>query len=463
MTKSLDSYNSSDSDAFANLIHRKAEGYWKPIYPSEVGRSLKHVEADFNYKLLSGSIANYRIYPSGQTPSTHSDVEDFSLDQNKVLTLRKDGNDFYWTMTTGGSGGGGQWTRIGNDIYYSDGNVGIGTSTPSEALEVIGKIQVSDEFIGDLRGAIRFSAKAGEALVKGEAVYISGISGNKPEVMRANAGDSNKMPAFGLVFDSANQNSNVEIVTFGTLAGIDTAQVGWSLGDTLYVGTTDGILENNPPTGENNLIQNIGKIQRLHVNGSIKVGGAGRTNATPNLNSGNIFIGDVNNQATAQSITGDITIDNAASVTLKKENLLLSLGSYSEDTISNPFKFNTIQERYIENVAFFRDDTFNDMTNVNIRLSFFYKSGSKLNWQLLLNNSPTDIIIADGNGLSSPQGQAPSNDYSDFGTWYTVEVPSINLSTQGLTSNKYLYLTASTNYQEVNYQITNIHVELYTE
>ena len=51
-------------------------------------------------------------------------------------------------------------------------------------------------FEGDLSGAQLFPAKAGEALTKGDALYISGISGNKPVVMKADANNPAKMPSF---------------------------------------------------------------------------------------------------------------------------------------------------------------------------------------------------------------------------------------------------------------------------
>jgi len=167
------------------------------------------------------------------------------------------------------------------------------------------------DFIGDLNGAVRFTAKndEGSLISKGQVVYIKGISGNTPTVGLADANDSSKMPAFGLVHEDANNNASVEIVTFGSLKDTKTDYSTWALGDTLYVSTTAGALTNSPPTGESSLIQNIGKIQRLHASaGIIKVGGAGRTNAVPNLNDGNVFIGNASNQAEVRALQiADVT------------------------------------------------------------------------------------------------------------------------------------------------------------
>jgi hypothetical protein len=150
-------------------------------------------------------------------------------------------------------------------------------------------------------GAVAFEAKAGEALSKGNAVYVSGVSGNKPVVMKADADDAAKMPAFGIAATDASLNANVNIVTFGTVYEIDTSA--YSVGDELYISTTAGALTATKPSGATTKLQNIGKVIRSHASaGSIKVGGAGRTNAVPNLDNGTVFIGNAGNQAEQRAL-----------------------------------------------------------------------------------------------------------------------------------------------------------------
>tara|TARA_R110000823_G_scaffold9609_1_gene33356 strand:+ start:611 stop:2956 length:2346 start_codon:yes stop_codon:yes gene_type:complete len=179
-----------------------------------------------------------------------------------------------------------------------------------------------DDQTADLTGTVQFDAKATEAITKGEAVYIAGISGNTPTVTLARANASSTMPAFGIAAADIAQDATGKITTFGSLTGLDVSDFGetsitFALGDTIYISSSEaGKLTNVAPTGESNFIQNIGKIER-HTptsNMTIKVGGAGRTNATPALDDGNIFIGNGSNQSSTVALADQVK--NYKAVTL---------------------------------------------------------------------------------------------------------------------------------------------------
>ena len=245
----------------------------------------------------------------------------------------------------------------------------------------------ADEFIGDLRGAVIFKAQAGEAVSKGDAVYVSGISGTTPVVALADADFASKMPAFGLILTAASANGSTEVVTFGTISGVDTSA--FSVGDTLYVSTTAGALTNSKPTGEASLLQNIGKVQRSHAtSGSIKVGGAGRTNDTPNLNDGNIFIGNASNQATTASLNTKIEDYLDANGLTLPDNVKAQFGAGNDLQIFHNGVASVIQDNGTGNL-FIQGSSAVNITNVgssetyasfneNGAVSLYYDNSSKL-------------------------------------------------------------------------------------
>ena len=148
--------------------------------------------------------------------------------------------------------------------------------------------------------------ETGSTLAKGTPVAIVGYASgsNRPLVAPADANDATKMPCIGLVAEQITNNANGAVIATGVAQGYDTSS--FTAGDTVYISTTAGDLTTTPPTGEASQIQNIGKVTKVDSNGRILVLGPGRSNATPNLDNGKIFIGNASNQSTTDTLDTSI-------------------------------------------------------------------------------------------------------------------------------------------------------------
>jgi hypothetical protein len=142
---------------------------------------------------------------------------------------------------------------------------------------------------------------SGGSLAKGTPVHQTGTSGSATfEVVAADASNASVMPAHFVLLETLADQAEGRGLLMGRISGVDTSS--FSEGDTIYVAVGGGYT-NVAPTGEGNLIQNLGTVTRVDsTNGGGEVMGAGRANATPNLNNGNIFIGNASNQASTQSL-----------------------------------------------------------------------------------------------------------------------------------------------------------------
>jgi hypothetical protein len=182
----------------------------------------------------------------------------------------------------------------------------------------------ADRTVGDLNGSVRFTAlnNSGGTIGAYKVVYITGHNGNLPTIGLADA-DAGSMPAFGLTTSSSDNGDEVDIVTFGNIKGVDTSLL--SVGDVLYVSTTAGEYTVTPPTGNSTKLQNIGMVVKSDSNGIIKLGGAGRSNATPNLDEGKFFLGNASNQSvqsgyklpTSVGTSGQVLTSNGTDVTFQ--------------------------------------------------------------------------------------------------------------------------------------------------
>jgi len=280
---------------------------------------------------------NY-TYPEKSTPTTSDKVliidnEDTTNPQSTKTTSIQSIVDL-----AGGGGGGdyvtGPASSVNNSIAVYDGTTGkvikndTGVTIDADSNVTLENWPESNgEFRGDLDGGIRFTAQADGDLSKGDVVYISGASGANTLVAKAQANNVSTMPSFGFANRSALNGETVQIITFGNIYGSGTYPLNTTsdsegnsltVGDTIYVSSSIlGGFTKIKPSGETNLIQNIGNIVRVNANnGVIKVIGAGRTNATPNLDSAKIFVGNASNQSASVAMSGDVTIDNTGVTTV---------------------------------------------------------------------------------------------------------------------------------------------------
>ena len=210
----------------------------------------------------------------------------------------------------------------------------------------------------NLDGGVVIKVTAKVNLVKGNVVYIHSDTDNDTTyVDKADASDTSKMPSFGLALKDIDANNSGFVITMGNIINVsitDVVESGITLsnGDVCYISASEsGKITNVPPSGESNRIQNIGKVIRLHnSNVTLRVGGAGRTNATPALNNGNIFMGDSNNNSISKSFNTALTDENVVFTT-------------STQTLTNKTLTNAILNGSVSGTAILDEDDMNSNSN----------------------------------------------------------------------------------------------------
>ena len=157
---------------------------------------------------------------------------------------------------------------------------------------------------------------SGGTLQKGTPVHATGVTGNVPDVIAADASNSSAMPATYVLNEQINNNAQGVAIIVGTITGVDTSA--FSAGDVVYVASGGGFT-NVKPTGTN-LIQNLGVVTRSNsTTGSGVVYGSGRSNDVPNLPTGKFFIGSATNTLesaytlpTADGTSGQVLATNGS-------------------------------------------------------------------------------------------------------------------------------------------------------
>lgn len=279
----------------------------------------------------------------------------------------------------------------------------------------------------DLEGAMRFKCKnaTGTSLSKGEVVYVSGVNGDVPEISRADADGVGLMPAAGLTASAANAGAEVYVVSFGNLTGLNTSALGTGIvGSSVYVSTTAGELTLTPPGGSSAKLQNIGQVIREHATeGIIKVGGAGRTAATPNLDTGKFFIGDGTDKSSQSAYTlptSDGSADQylatdgsgALTFTTPKSASYLPYG-YNDSVVDQTSVVQLTTVNGAQNTKGYRVPVSGEVTHLTIQADCPYSSNTIIFYMLLYKN---------GSQVGSGYGTTVSSS-GYFGNSFTLSTP----------------------------------------
>jgi hypothetical protein len=161
-------------------------------------------------------------------------------------------------------------------------------------------------FIGDINGAVQAEIynASGSILNKGDIVALNGGNhGSTPDAVLADSSNASLMPGFGVVKNQIGINDVGEVVISGKM---NFSSHGFTVGAQLYVDGS-GTFTETQPEGEGNLVQKVATVTNANT---INVAGASRTNATPNLDDGAIFVGSSSNYAIAVDTTNNFAVSD---------------------------------------------------------------------------------------------------------------------------------------------------------
>lgn len=165
----------------------------------------------------------------------------------------------------------------------SDGTANISFSNLQTVSATVTGTLIANHIHGNIAGSVYSHVRAGEALVKGDPVYISGFHGSGatliPEVSKADAGNAAKMPAVGIVDADIAHNAQGHMVIVGTITELNTNA--YNVNQELYVAVGGGFTA-TPPSAR---AQPVARVERKNTNNGaviVKVNGLSASDATAN-------------------------------------------------------------------------------------------------------------------------------------------------------------------------------------
>jgi hypothetical protein len=139
----------------------------------------------------------------------------------------------------------------------------------------------------------------GEAITKGDPLYISGSQGAKAIVYKADAAVPTKMPVTYVASETIGAGEDSRGIVLGLIEGLNLT--GYVAGDSVYVAEGGG-WSTSRPTGSNSITQLLGVITKGGNGGKGLVLNPGPA-TLPTLESGHVWIGNGTNQPTPQTLS----------------------------------------------------------------------------------------------------------------------------------------------------------------
>ena len=144
----------------------------------------------------------------------------------------------------------------------SDGTANLSISNVTTATATVSSLLTANHIHGNIAGTLYTHVRTGEAVSKGDPVYVSGFHNGTGQaiVMRADASDVGKMPAIGVMDAAYAQNtSGANCAIAGTITSVDTDA--FSVNNPVYVGDGGGFSETI-----GTIPQQVGIVERSNTN-----------------------------------------------------------------------------------------------------------------------------------------------------------------------------------------------------
>jgi hypothetical protein len=178
-----------------------------------------------------------------------------------------------------GTGGGG--SNSITSATTSDGTADLDLLNVTTATAEVTGTLTANHIHGNLAGNVYAHVRAGEALTKGDPVYVSGSHGSGSTliaiVSKADASNAAKMPAVGIMDAAVLANANGHMVIVGTITELNTDA--YTVNAELYVASGGG-MTSTPPSAR---AQPVARVERVNANNGaviVKVNGLSASNAT---------------------------------------------------------------------------------------------------------------------------------------------------------------------------------------